>query len=262
MWSLLKLHSSEKMKTRLHKLLANEGLGSRRAIEAKIKAGHITVNGAPALIGQKVSLGDRVYVQSKRIYFTRKAQPVQVLLYHKPEGEICDRVSEKSVFAKLPPLKSGRWVMVGRLDVNTSGLLLFTNYGQLAHCLMHPRFQVPRRYAVRVLGNVTQEMISRLLKGISLPEGFCRFHQIVPSSQQTGANQWFTCTLKEGKYREVRQLWASQGCTVSRLIRIQYGDIGLPSSLKKRQYQMLSPNRVKTLLLHFSLSEELLTDKA
>jgi len=237
---------------RLHKVLAQAGIGSRRTIETWIKAGKIHINGTLATLGQPVCAQDKVTVQGKLISLDNAyEQTTQVLMYHKDEGEICSRQSEigkRTVFANLPPLKTGRWVMVGRLDVNTSGLLLFTNNGKLAHQLMHPRFQIVRQYAVRVIGNVTENMLANLKKGVRIPEvGLCKFQDITTRNAPSGKNQWFTVTLSEGKYREVRQLWASQNCTVSRLIRIQYGKISLPRDLKKGHWRKLSEAQVQSL---------------
>lgn len=237
---------------RLHKLLASQGLGSRRAIENWIKIGKIEVNGKVAHIGQQVSPKDRIKVDGKFIEIanTPKETP-RVLLYHKPEGEICSRVKEAgtaSVFDNLPALKQERWVMVGRLDVNTSGLLLFTNSGELAHKLMHPRFEVLREYAVRVLGKVTHEHLSNMRKGVMLSTGMSRFKQIIPHQESEGANQWFTVSLTQGKYREVRELFASQGFTVSRLIRTKYGPISLPRNLRMGKYIELGEDKVSGLM--------------
>lgn len=244
---------------RLHKLLANVGIGSRRTIESWIKEGRIQVNGVPAKIGQLVTLHDKVLIEGKAVNFEEITDQVpRILVYNKPEGEICSHSTlegKKSVFDSLPTLEQGRWVMVGRLDVNTSGLLLFTNHGELAHCLMHPRFKIDRQYAVRVLGTVNEATIARLKKGVELPEGLCRFKEIVPRNTSFGANQWYTVTLGQGKYREVRQLWESQDCTVSRLIRIKYGSIPLPKELKKGKWQELPLGRVQELMSTFKLNK-------
>lgn len=237
---------------RLHKLLASKGLGSRRAIESWIKMGKVHVNGKVAIIGQQVSSKDNIKVDGKSLQFDQiESQVPRVLLYHKPEGEICSRVSEegkKSVFDSLPPLNQERWVMVGRLDVNTSGLLLFTNNGELAHHLMHPRFEIIREYAVRVLGKVTEESLKNMRKGVELPTGLSRFKQITPHVASDSANQWFTVSLSQGKYREVRELFASQGYTVSRLIRTKYGTTTLPRDLRKGKFVELSPEKVRAML--------------
>jgi len=240
---------------RLHKYLANAGIGSRRAIEEMIKLGKIKVNDRIAELGQQVTSKDTIQVENKFVTFSEVSEsiPPRVLIYNKPEGEICSQSTKEvkqTVFDHLPKLHQGRWVMVGRLDVNTSGLLIFTNDGELAHRLMHPRFKLDRQYAVRVIGNVTDNIIARLKKGVPLPDtGFCRFKDMVPRASSSGLNQWFTVTLGEGKYREVRQLFASQNCTVSRLIRIKYGNIALPKDLKKGCWRELSPEEVTACLL-------------
>jgi len=238
---------------RLHKVLAHEGLGSRRTIENWIREGRILVNGQNAHIGQSINDDDKIIVNGQFVKLEKAKTGIpRVLIYHKPEGEICSRVSEenkKTVFDNLPCLEIGRWVMVGRLDVNTSGLLLFTDQGELAHQLMHPRFNIKRQYAVRVIGNVTENILAKLKKGVRLPQGLCQFKEVVAknSSSSASANQWYTVTLTEGKYREVRELWASQGCMVSRLIRIKYGNVSLPRDLRQGHYRELSQEEVLSL---------------
>lgn len=235
---------------RVQKLLANKGLGSRRAIEKWIQEGKIKINGKIAILGQSISLKDTIYVDGQRIDLTLYTEePTRVLIYHKPEGEICSREPgvKQSVFSQLPFLKEGKWISVGRLDVNTSGLLLFTNNGDLAHRLMHPRFQLERQYAVRVLGKVTEHTLSRLKEGIKLEEGLCAFKSITPLEQGNGANHWFIVSLMEGKYREVRRLWETQNCIVSRLIRIKYGNVELPRRLRKGKWQEMPMEEIKKL---------------
>lgn len=236
---------------RIQKLLANAGVASRRTVEEWIKAGKIQINGVVATLGQSVNAQDVIKVDGK-IYHLKAfdAQETRVLLYHKPEGELCAARSEHgkpTVFQHLPKLRASKWVMVGRLDINTSGLLLFTNNGNLAHHLMHPRFAHERQYAVRVLGKVTDEMLERLTKGVQLEDGLFRFKS-VQFGGGTGANQWYNVTLEEGKYREVRRLWESQGCKVSRLIRTQYGPFVLPSGLRKGKYFELPEEEVTELM--------------
>jgi 23S rRNA pseudouridine2605 synthase len=236
---------------RIQKFLANYGIGSRRQVEEWVSLGEISVNEKPATLGQKVSVEDKIRFRGKLLRFDIVPESeTRVLLYHKPEGQICSRVSlegKETVFTSLPPLKNGRWVMVGRLDVNTSGLLLFTNSGELAHRLMHPSFGLERQYLARVIGRVNENTLAQLTKGVKLEEGFCRFHSVTPTHSKSGINQWYHCTLKEGKYREVRQLWASQDCQVSRLIRIQYGPIALPRDLYKGRWQELPQDQVSAL---------------
>ena len=237
---------------RIHKALADAGLGSRRTIENWIKEGKIQVNGRPAILGQSLNNGDKVLFEGKAVNISSMVpESIRILMYNKPEGEICSRSTadgKPTVFESLPPLEQGRWVMVGRLDLNTSGLLLFTNDGDLAHTLMHPSFNMHRHYAARVLGDVTEGVIKKLKKGVRLPIGMCRVVDILPMHSKGGDNQWYKVILSEGKYREVRQLFASQSCLVSRLIRIKYGPIELPSDLRKGSWQELSPEKVDSLL--------------
>lgn len=237
---------------RIHKCLANAGFGSRRTIEKWIIDGKVKIDGAIATVGQLVSPRSKIQLNGKLISLEESApQDVRMIMYHKPEGEICSQFSEEgkpTVFRSLPRLQQGKWVMVGRLDVNTSGLLLFTNNGQIAHQLMHPSFEVDRQYAVRVLGKVSEAVLDRLKKGVKLEEGVARFNEIVPHPSSEGANQWFDVTLREGRYREVRRLWESQGCIVSRLIRIRYGSILLPRHLKKGAYEEIPEDRINALL--------------
>lgn len=242
---------------RLHKLLAEQGMASRRTIESWIEAGKIQVNGINATLGQKVSLTDRIHVAGKAIELKATAPVLpRVIMYHKPEGEICSREPlgpNRSVFWSLPPLETSRWVMVGRLDLNTAGLLLFTDCGELAHRLMHPSFEHDRQYAVRVLGSVTDTIIARFKRGVALEQGICRFKDIVEREKSEGANRWFTVTLGEGKYREVRQMFEAQQCTVNRLIRIKFGSIALPVSLRKGKWQEFPADRVRSLMTSVDL---------
>jgi 23S rRNA pseudouridine2605 synthase len=240
------------MKERLHKRLANAGLASRRTIEKWIEEGKIKVDGKVASVGQMITARNKIHVNGKPFSLEEKLPTeTKIILYHKPEGEICSQIStegKKTVFSALPRLTQGKWVMIGRLDVNTSGLLLFTNDGKLAHQLMHPRFQIQREYAVRVLGRVSEATLERLKKGVKLEEGVARFENIIPHGKMEGANQWFDVTLCEGRYREVRRLWETQGCVVSRLIRIRYGDIMLPRRLKKGTYEEIPLARIQAML--------------
>ncbi|HRE31453.1 MAG TPA: pseudouridine synthase [Candidatus Berkiella sp.] len=236
---------------RIQKFLANAGIASRRTIEEWIKAGKIHINGCVATLGQSVNSQDTIKVAGKVFHLKSfDVQETRVLLYHKPEGELCAARSEHgkpTVFQHLPKLRGSKWVMVGRLDINTSGLLLFTNNGSLAHHLMHPRFAYERQYAVRVLGKVTDDILENLTTGVRLEDGLFSFKSI-QFAGGTGANQWYNVTLQEGKYREVRRLWESQGCKVSRLIRTQYGPFVLPSGLRKGKYFELPENEVTELL--------------
>src|SRR5690349_1100203 len=228
---------------RIQKILAQAGVASRRAIEALIREGRITVNGERAAIGQKVAPGDRVLVDGKGIALPRGEETVRVLAYKKRTGEIVTRddpEGRRTVFRKLPELEGGRWIAIGRLDINTSGLLLFTNSGELARRLMHPSFEIEREYAVRVLGEVDDAMLQRLERGVKLDDGPGRFEKvwrsdgpgddhengdspIFPSGKpgQSPANRWFQVIVKQGRNRLVRRLWESQRCQVSRLMRVR-----------------------------------------
>lgn len=241
---------------RIQKFIANAGIASRRTVEDWIKAGKVVVNGVVATLGQSVTASDNITVEGKKLYLKGFASDeTRVLLYHKPEGELCSARSEKgkpTVFDHLPKPRGGKWVMVGRLDINTSGLLLLTNNGTLAHHLMHPSFAQVRQYAVRVLGKVTDEIIENLKTGVRLDDGIHAFKSI-QFGGGTGANQWYSVTLTEGKYREVRRLWESQGCKVSRLIRTQYGPFVLPDGLRKGKYFELPENEVAELLQEFKI---------
>ncbi|MDY7025524.1 MAG: pseudouridine synthase, partial [Pseudomonadota bacterium] len=233
---------------RLQKFLANQGFGSRRQLEQAIAASEIKVNGQVAQLGAQVQLGDKIEWQRKR--FTVGVQPAQlprVLMYNKPEGEICTRQDpegRKTVFAALPRLKDARWISVGRLDINTSGLLLFTDDGELANRLMHPSNELPRYYAVRVLGEVEQEHIEQLRTGVELEDGVSRFESVEDLGGE-GANCWYRVRLIGGKNREVRRLWESLGFMISRLIRVQFGDLRLPENLYQGKVLELSSDQVQ-----------------
>jgi 23S rRNA pseudouridine2605 synthase len=240
---------------RVQKALARMGFGSRREIERQIAEGNIRINGQLAKPGDHVVAGDKVNVGNRRIIIKSDVNRIRVLLYNKPEGEICTRKDEegrRTVFQSLNNLRDGRWIIVGRLDINSSGLLLFTNYGELANHLMHPSSEIEREYAVRVQGEVTKEIINRLLKGVELEDGFMKFDQIIDSGGQ-GSNHWYHVVLKEGKNREVRRLWQSQDVRVSRLIRVRYGSIVLPRDLKAGKKVELSLDEIKTLFADINL---------
>jgi len=241
---------------RIQKFLANAGLASRRTIEEWIKAGKVKVNGEIATLGQSVSNEDTIVVDGKKLYLKAfDKDETRVLLYHKPEGELCAARSEHgkpTVFENLPKVRGSKWVMVGRLDINTSGLLLLTNNGALAHHLMHPSFAQVRQYAVRVLGKVTEEILENLTTGVLIEDEVFSFKSVKFAGGK-GANQWYDVTLTEGKYREVRRLWESQGCKVSRLIRTQYGPYVLPNGLRKGRSFELPPEEVAELLKEFGI---------
>lgn len=234
---------------RVQKALARMGLGSRREIERLITEGKVRINGQPAKLGDHVTAGDKVNVGSQRAVIKSDVNRIRVLLYNKPEGEICSRKDEqdrRTVFDSIGNLNDGRWISVGRLDINSSGLLLFTNYGELANHLMHPSSEIEREYAVRVNGEVNSETIRTLLKGVELEDGYMKFDKIMDSGGQ-GANHWYHVVLKEGKNREVRRLWQSQGVMVSRLIRVRYGSIVLPRDLKQGKKRELTLDEIKAL---------------
>jgi 23S rRNA pseudouridine2605 synthase len=219
---------------KIQKILANHGLASRRTIEQWLVEGRIIVNNKKAVLGDRMSLEDTVQVDGKVIHLKPKLLQPQILMYHKPIGEICSKEegSIQSVFKALPKPDSGRWVMIGRLDVTTSGLLLFTNSGDLAHQMMHPKFGLMREYLVRVLGEVTPEIFQNLKNGVMLEDGFAEFEKITQLAKgKSAANQWFQVMLSEGRNREVRRMFESQGLTVSRLIRIRFGKYQLPRDL-------------------------------
>ena len=238
------------MSERLQKVLATEGLGSRREIERWIDAGRLTINGEVASLGAKANLDDIIELDGKRLRLSSKAESTRVIIYNKPEGEVSTHVDpegRKTVFDRLPVKKGERWIAVGRLDINTSGLLLFTNDGTLANALMHPSNQVDREYAVRVKGVVEDETLKILREGVLLEDGTARFTDIQRGRNATGTNSWFYVVLMEGKNREVRRLWESQELQVSRLKRVRYGNVFIPSSLKAGKYTELSPAEVESL---------------
>lgn len=236
---------------RLQKILSQAGLGSRREMERWIENGWVQVNGKPVKLGDSASAEDKITVKGKLIPNPLKVKKnVRILLYHKPVGEISSRHDpkfEKTVFDHLPHLRQGRWVQVGRLDLNTSGLLIFTNSGELANQLMHPKYGLEREYAVRVHGQVSQEALNHLIKGVELDDGMAKFTRLEFRGGE-GANSWYHVTLNEGRNREVRRLWESQGVEVSRLIRIRYGMITMPRYLSRGQHYELTPNEVSEFL--------------
>ncbi len=235
---------------KLHKVLARSGFGSRREMERWIEAGRVLLNGAAATLGDRVSVVDTVKVDGHeaRLVFDREA-PRRVLLYNKPVGEICTRHDPEgrpTVFDHLPPLNDGRWITVGRLDINTSGLLIFTTDGELANAMMHPSANIDREYAVRVLGDVDEAMLQRLTEGVLLDDGMARFTD-VQFFDGDGANKWYHCVVLEGRNREVRRLWESQGIQVSRLKRVRFGPVFLPSVVRAGTWKELSVKEVNAL---------------
>ena len=233
--------SREGQGDRLQKVLAAGGYGSRREIEEWIAAGRLSVDGTIATLGTRVHGDELIRLDGRKLSTKRLAgAPRQILLYHKPEGQVVTRRDEEgreTVFSRLPrPEQGGRWINVGRLDLNTSGLLIFTTDGELAHRLMHPSTEIEREYAVRVLGEVSEETIAALEHGVELDDGTARFERIKDAGGE-GANHWYHVVIKEGRNREVRRLWESQGVTVSRLIRIRFGPITLPRDLRGGRYR-------------------------
>jgi 23S rRNA pseudouridine2605 synthase len=241
---------------KLHKLLAQAGLGSRREIEEWIAAGRVSVNSEPAHTGQRVAPGDRVKVNGRLVQLRFAARLPRVLIYHKPEGEIVSRDDPEgrpSVFDKLPRLRGSRWIAVGRLDLNTSGLLLLTTSGELANRMMHPRFGLEREYAVRIVGVLSDEQRRRLLDGVELEDGPARLG-LVEDAGGEGSNHWYRIVLSEGRNREVRRIFEALGMTVSRLIRTRFGPVTLPRKLKRGMHADLEEPEVQALLASLSIS--------
>ena len=238
------------MKTRIHKVLADHGIGSRRGIESLIRQKKVLVNGQLASIGQLVSEQDIFEVEGRTVRLSKKDPTKRrILMYNKKVGEISSRNDpdhKKTIFDSLPKLRSGRWVSVGRLDINTSGLILFTNDGSLANQLMHPSSNIEREYIARVHGNVTDEILNNLIEGVKLDDGFAKFTD-VQGGRKGNTNQWFAMVIMEGRTREVRRLWESQGLEISRLKRVRYGNVFLPANLKQGAYKELSKSEVNEL---------------
>jgi len=245
---------------RIQKLLAAAGLGSRREIEGWIKAGRLTINGRTAQLGDRITTADRIALDSRLLKTLIHATPDdrRVILYHKPEGELTTRKDPEgrpTVFESLPRLRRSRWVSVGRLDTNTSGLLLFTTDGELANRLMHPSHEIEREYAVRVLGKITDEQLAALKTGVRLDDGMAKFDAIHEAGGE-GANHWYHVTIKEGRNREVRRLWEAVGVTVSRLIRIRYGAISLPRQLPRGAWRDATEGELAALMTAADLPVE------
>lgn len=233
---------------KLQKVLARSGIGSRREMERWIEAGRITVDGRLATLGDRVTAEARLAVDGRQLD-KPSGNRTRVIIYHKPEGEICSRRDDKgrrTVFDRLPKIKTGRWVSVGRLDFNTSGLLLFSTDGELANALMHPSANIEREYMVRVRGDIDQELLQRLLDGVLLDDGPARFTDIQDGGGE-GSNHWYYVVLMEGKNREVRRLWESQGIEVSRLKRVRFGNVFIPSKVKQGQWTDIERSEVKDL---------------
>jgi 23S rRNA pseudouridine2605 synthase len=260
------------MSERIQKLLATAGIASRRAIETMIADGRVTVNGRPAEAGQRIDHNDHVRIDTRLISLNRKPEPVRVLLYRKKTGELVTRddpEGRRTVFRKLPELTTGRWIAIGRLDINTSGLLLMTNDGELARRLMHPSFEMQREYAVRVLGTIDSAAQARLRNGVELEDGFAKFETIKAGESHgavvddgdgddspSAANSWWTVTVKQGRNRVVRRLFESQNTQVSRLMRVSYGPISLGRGIKAGTAREATPEELQALLEAVDLAEK------
>ena len=248
---------------KLHKVLAEAGLGSRRDMEELIIAGRVSVNGEPAHIGQRILPSDQVRINGKLIIRKVSSKPPRVLVYHKPTGEIVstsDPEGRATVFDRLPNMKASKWLAVGRLDFNTEGLLLFTTSGDLANRLMHPRYGIEREYAVRTLGELEEGMRQKLLAGVELEDGVAQFAKIADGGGE-GANRWYRVVISEGRNREVRRMFEAVGLTVSRLIRTRYGVMTLPSSLKRGRWEELDEHAVRSLLAVSGLEKSAASSK-
>jgi 23S rRNA pseudouridine2605 synthase len=228
---------------RIQKLMASAGLGSRRALEKRIGNGEVMVNSAQAVLGQTVSTGDTITFEDRPWRVVSKPVSHRSLIYNKPEGEMTTRsdpAGRPTVFDRLPFVKNARWVAVGRLDINTTGLLLMTSDGELAHAMMHPSNKVDREYACRIRGEVSAEHLQNLRQGVELKDGPAKFSDIREAGG-SGENHWFHVTILEGRNREVRRLWQSQGLTVSRLKRVRYGAVFLPKRLRVGHWSEITP---------------------
>jgi len=249
---------------KLHKVLAQSGMGSRLEMEQLILEGRISVNNEPAHIGQRIQFGDNIKVNGKPIRFRIEPPPARVIAYHKPVGEVVthdDPQNRPTVFRRLPKLHQGKWQSVGRLDLNTEGLLLFTSSGELANNLMHPRFGLEREYAVRVLGALSKDEKQALLDGVQLDDGVAQFGSIEDGGGE-GSNCWYRVTISEGRNREVRRMLESVGHAVSRLIRIRYGAMVLPRGLKRGAWMELDESDIRALMQAASAGKPRVRDEA
>ena len=242
--------AGEEQSQKLQKVLAQAGLGSRREMEELIAAGKVLVNGEPATLGMRVSPDDLVKVGRRQLRFKLTPRLPRVIVYHKPEGEIVSRSDpdgRPSVFDHLPVIRSGKWLAIGRLDFNTCGLLIFTTSGELANRMTHPRFEVEREYAVRVMGELTSEQARALLAGVTLSDGEARLEALEDQGGQ-GSNHWYRAVVREGRNRLVRRLFEHFGLTVSRLMRVRFGIVNLPPRLKRGQHLELSEAQTRSVL--------------
>jgi len=240
---------------RIQKLLAHQGVASRRQVDLMLQQGRISVDGKIAKPGDQISGKEKIALDGKLIRIVNLESRPKLLMYHKPLGQVCTRADPEgrpNVFQNLPYLAQGRWVGIGRLDINTSGLILFTDQGELANRLMHPSYEIEREYAVRVHGAVTSDMLHRLSQGVELDDGLAKFDAIIDSGGE-GTNHWYHVVLKEGKNREVRRLWESVGVEISRLIRVRYHSFNLPKWLKPGKYRLFEDEVVKRLYQKLNL---------
>ena len=240
---------SDQDSEKLQKVLAREGVASRRTLETWIREGRIKVNDHIAQLGERITASDAIWVDGKRMTMLGVAQP-EVLIYHKPCGEICARSDPQGrdlVFAHLPEPKSGRWISVGRLDINTSGLLLLTNQGELAHRLMHPSHEIEREYLVRVHGQASPLQLKQLQEGVYIDGERVAFKSVIETAGRQ-SNHWYRVILTEGRYREVRRIWEALGLRVNRLMRVRYGNIELPKSLQAGEAVWLKPHELQSLM--------------
>ena len=253
---------AKRLEERLHKVLAQAGLGSRRALEQRIAEGLVKVNGELAQVGMSIGSGDKVEIDGRQFVASALTEPSRVLMYNKPEGEVTTREDPEgrpTIFDSLPALKGSRWIAIGRLDINTTGLLLLTTDGELANTLMHPSHEVEREYVCRVrapegVEEVSEEIVDRLRRGVALEDGPAKFDEV----EQVGGSEshdWFRVVVKEGRNREVRRLWESQGCQVSRLKRVRYGRVSLPRELLRGQSMELATDRVEKLRRELGLED-------
>lgn len=249
------------MSDKLQKLLAHAGLGSRREIETWISDGRITVNGKRAKLGDRAAADDRILLDGKMLFLSEASdQTIKALIYHKPEGEICSRKDPKgrpTIFDNLPSIPGGRWVSVGRLDINTSGLLLLTNNGELANKLMHPSTGLEREYLVRIRGKASEETIKTLTgTGVMIDDKPARFERVIGADMaDEGTNHWYRVIIREGRYREVRRMWDEVGHTVSRLKRIRYGTIKLTRDVKRGQHSKIAPMQLEKLVVSLGIED-------
>src|SRR5690554_4965962 len=262
-----KAADTPRLEERLHKVLAQAGLGSRRALEQRIADGLVKVNGEVAQVGMSVKGGDRIEIDGRQFVASALTEPARVLIYNKPEGEVTTREDPEgrpTIFDSLPALKGARWIAIGRLDINTTGLLLLTTDGELANAMMHPSFEVEREYVCRVRApegedEVSEKIIDRLRRGVALEDGPAKFDRIerIGGTDTPGESRhdWFKVVVTEGRNREVRRLWESQGCQVSRLKRVRYGTVSLPQPLLRGQSQELPAAQVETMRRELKLEE-------